>query len=117
MAVTLFVHANADCRCRMEKKNNRHSLQCVLSVFGPNLVKCRNLCTSRYLVELDLPVEVCDGKGNTPVHACAKYGLRHRRYAKCKSAFSLKIFVRYDIRGKNSPEVHSSVVATSSTIK
>ncbi len=38
----------------------------------------------RYLVELGLPIEVYDSKGNTPVHSCVKYGVKHRRFAKCE---------------------------------
>ncbi|CDS40074.1 NF kappa B inhibitor protein 1 [Echinococcus multilocularis] len=37
----------------------------------------------RYLVDLGLPIEVYDKKGNTPVHSCINYGIKHRRYPKC----------------------------------
>ncbi|VDO07455.1 unnamed protein product [Rodentolepis nana] len=37
----------------------------------------------RYLVDLGLPIEVCDRKGNTPVHSCIKYGLKRKRFEKC----------------------------------
>ncbi|KAM7540921.1 hypothetical protein Aperf_G00000026874 [Anoplocephala perfoliata] len=37
----------------------------------------------RYLVDLGLPIETCDQKGNSPVHSCIKYGLKRKRFSKC----------------------------------
>uniref|UniRef100_A0A5K3FDW7 ANK_REP_REGION domain-containing protein n=1 Tax=Mesocestoides corti TaxID=53468 RepID=A0A5K3FDW7_MESCO len=37
----------------------------------------------RYLVSIGLPIEVYDKKGNTPVHSCLKYSMKHQRFAKC----------------------------------
>ncbi|VDL62791.1 unnamed protein product [Hymenolepis diminuta] len=37
----------------------------------------------RYLVDLGLPTETCDRKGNTPAHSCIKYGLKSKRFEKC----------------------------------
>ncbi|VDM01977.1 unnamed protein product [Schistocephalus solidus] len=37
----------------------------------------------RFLVELRIPVEVFDKKGNSPAHSCLKYGVRFHCFSKC----------------------------------